>query len=147
MKVNLGWAAWATLWQLIVRKPNFDILFRMLKYADAPPFVTSFPASQPWDAPDPLPVMRREMKLLLIELSQLRIEVERLRAREEKAQTENEFLIESRDHWRREAEHLRALMAKIPPWLLFCARCLDTFKTSREASEGLDVHQSPLQCP
>ena len=140
----------ACRWQLIVCKPHFDILFRMLKYADATPFVTSFPASQPWDAPDPLPVMRREMKLLLIELSQLRIEVERLRAREEKAQTANEFLhrvIESRDHWRREAEHLRALMAKIPPWLLFCARCLDTFKTSREASEGLDVHQSPLQCP
>jgi hypothetical protein len=50
---------------------------------------------------DPLPVMRREMKLLLIELSQLRLEIERLRAREEKAQTANEFLhrvIESRDH-------------------------------------------------
>ena len=112
--------------------------------------MTTFPASQPWDAPDPLPVMRREMKLLLIELSQLRIEVEQLRAREEEAQTANEFLhrvIESRDHWRREAEYLRALMAKIPPWLLFCARCLDTLKTSREASEGLDVHQSPLQCP
>jgi len=122
----------------------------MLKHANVPPFVATFPASQPCDVPDPLPVMRREMKLLLIELSQLRIEVEQLRAREEEAQNVNKFLyrvIESRDHWQREAEHLRALLAKIPPWLLFCARRLDTFKTSREASEGLDVHQSPLQCP
>src|SRR5262245_37419309 len=34
------------------------------------PFVTTFSASQPWDAPDPLPVMRREMKLLLLEIGQ-----------------------------------------------------------------------------
>ena len=58
-------------WALIVCKPRFDILFRMLKHANVPPFLSTFPASQPWDAPDPLPVMRREMKLLLIELSQL----------------------------------------------------------------------------
>ena len=106
--------------------------------------------SQPWDAPDPLPVMRREMKLLLIELSQLRIEVEQLRAREEEAQNVNKFLyrvIESRDEWRREAQRLRALMAKLPRWLLFCGRCLDALKTSQEASKGLDVHQSPSHCP
>jgi len=114
------------------------------------PFVTTFPASQPWDAPDPLPVMRREMKLLLIEMGQLRIEVEELRAKEEEAQNVKEFLyrvIESRDQWRREAQRLRALMAKVPPWLLFCGRCLDAFKASREGSEGLDLHQSPSQCP
>jgi hypothetical protein len=46
------------------------------------PFVTTFSASQPWDAPDPLPVMRREMKLLLIEIGQLRTEVEQLRTKE-----------------------------------------------------------------
>jgi hypothetical protein len=94
--------------------------------------------------------MRREMKLLLIEASQLRIEVQRLRAREEEAQNAKEFLhrvTESRDHWRREEERLRALITKVPPWLLFCGRCLDAFKASREASEGLDLHQSPSQCP
>ena len=99
---------------------------------------------------DPLPVMRREMKLLLIELSQLRIEVEQLRAREEEAQNVNKFLyrvIESRDEWRREAQRLRALMAKLPRWLLFWGRCLDALKTSQETSEGLDVHQSPSHCP
>src|ERR1700758_2578967 len=114
------------------------------------PFVTTFPASQPWDAPDPLPVMRREMKLLLIEIGQLRTEVEQLRAKEEEAQNVKEFLylvIESRDQWQREAQRLRALMAKVPPWLLFCGRCLDAFKASREGSEGLDLHQSPSQCP
>jgi hypothetical protein len=112
--------------------------------------VTAFPASKPWDVSDPLPVMRREMKLLLIELSQLRIEVEQLRAREEEAQNTNEFLdrvVESRDQWRREAQRLRALMAKMPRWLLFCGRCLDALRTSQEASEGLDVHQSPSHCP
>ena len=98
------------------------------------PFVTTFPASQPWDAPDPLPVMRREMKLLLIEIGQLRTEVEQLRAKEEEVQNVKEFLyrlIESRDQWQREAQRLRALMAKVPPWLLFCGRCLDAFKASR----------------
>jgi hypothetical protein len=114
------------------------------------PFVTTFSASQPWDAPDPLPVMRREMKLLLIEIGQLRTEVEQLRAKEEEAQNVKEFLyrvIESRDQWQREAQRLRALMAKVPPWLLFCGRCLDAFKASREGSKGLDLHQSPSQCP
>jgi len=91
------------------------------------PFVTTFPASQPWDAADPLPVMRREMKLLLIEIGQLRTEVEQLRAKEEEVQNVKEFLyrvIESRDQWQREAQRLRALMAKMPRWLLFCGRCL-----------------------
>src|SRR5262249_26759881 len=115
------------------------------------PFVTTFSASQPWDAPDPLPVMRREMKkLLLIEIGQLRTEGEKMRAKEEEAQKGKEILylgIESRDQWQREAQRLRALMAKVPPWLLFCGRCLDAFKASREGSEGLDLHQSPSQCP
>jgi hypothetical protein len=30
-------------------------------------------------------------------------------------------------------------MAKVPPWLPVCGRCLDAFKVSREASEGLDL--------
>jgi hypothetical protein len=33
-----------------------------------------FPEPPPWNAPDPVPVMRREMKLLLIELNVLRVE-------------------------------------------------------------------------
>jgi hypothetical protein len=53
--------------------------------SNAYPFVITFPAPQPWDAPDPLPVMRREMKLLLIEISMLRVEIERLRATEQEA--------------------------------------------------------------
>src|SRR6266699_4645564 len=113
------------------------------------PFVTTFSASQP-NAPDPLPVMRREMKLLLIEIGQLRTEVEQLRAKEEDAQNVKEFLyrvIESRDQWQHEAQRLRSLMAKVPPWLLFCGCVLEAFKASRVGSEGLDLHQSPSQCP
>jgi hypothetical protein len=114
------------------------------------PFVTTFPASQPSDAPDPLPVMRREMKLLLIEIGQLRTEVEALRAKEVESQNVKEFLyrvIESRNQWQREAQRLRALIAKVSPWLLFCGRCLEAFRSSRKASEGPDLHQSPSQCP
>jgi hypothetical protein len=110
------------------------------------PFVTTFPASQPWEAPDPLPVMRREMKLLLIEIGQLRSEVDELRAKEEEAQNVKEFLyrvLESRNQWRREAQRLRALIAKVPPWLVFCGRCLAAFKAS---PDGFDPHQSPSQC-
>jgi hypothetical protein len=135
---------------LIVCKPCFGTLLRMPNHANVHSFVTTFPASQPWDAPDPLPVMRREMKLLLIEIGQLRTEVEELRAKEEEAQNVKEFLyrvIESRNQWRSEAQRLRALMAKVPPWLLVCGRCLDAFKASREASEGLDLQQIPSQCP
>jgi hypothetical protein len=110
------------------------------------PYVTTFPASQPWDAPDPLPVMRREMKLLLIEIGRLRTEVEELRAKEEEAQNVKEFLyrvIENRNQWQREAQRLRTLIAKVPPWLVFCGRCLNAFKAPRD---GFDLHQSRSQC-
>ena len=65
---------------LIVCKPCFGTLLRMPNHASVHPFVTTFPAPQPWDAPDPVPVMRRELKLLLIEINMLRVEVEQLRA-------------------------------------------------------------------
>src|ERR1700745_4320858 len=106
------------------------------------PFVTTFSASQPWDAPDPLPVMRREMKLLLIEIGRLRTEVEELRAKEEEAQNVKEFLyrvIENRNQWQREAQRLRTLIAKVPPWLVFCRRCLAAFNAS---PDRFDLHQS-----
>ena len=106
------------------------------------PFVTTFSASQPWDAPDPLPVMRRELKLLLIEMNVLRIEVEQLRAIEREARDTEEFLsssvsrlIESRDHWRREAERLRALITQVPPWSLFWRRCVDAVKAWRNPTD------------
>ena len=31
--------------------------------------MSPFLGTQPWEAPDPLPVMRRELKLLLIEMN------------------------------------------------------------------------------
>jgi hypothetical protein len=98
------------------------------------PLGTTFPAPHPWDAPDPLPVMRREMKLLLIETSKLRDEVERLRATGREARYLSASLsqtMESRDEWRREAECLRALLAQITPWSLLWWRCLETFRAWR----------------
>jgi len=116
------------------------------------PLGTGFPATKPWDAPDPLPVMRREMKLLLIEVSKLRVEVERLRATEQEARYLSESLnqiMESRDGWRREAECLRALFAQVTPWSLFWWRCLETLKAWRSTAprqvkfEAID----PLEAP
>ena len=98
------------------------------------PLGTTFPTPHPWDAPDPLPVMRREMKLLLIEISKLRVEVERLRATEQEARYLSASLnqtMESRDEWRREAECLRALFAQVTPWSLLWWRCLETFRAWR----------------
>src|SRR6266404_5680423 len=94
------------------------------------------------EAPDPLPVMRRELKLLLIEMNVLRVEVEQLRAMKREARDREEFLsasvnrlMESRDHWRREAERLCALIAQVPPWSLFWWSCVDAFKSWRKPTD------------
>jgi hypothetical protein len=104
--------------------------------------VTPFSGSQPWDAPDPLPVMRRELKLLLIEMNMLRVEVEQLRSMEKEARKTEAFLttsisgmMESRDQWRREAERLRAVIEQVPPWSLFWWRCVEAFKTWRKPTD------------
>jgi hypothetical protein len=101
--------------------------------------MTPFPVPQPWEAPDPLPVMRRELKLLLIELNVLRLEVEQLRTLKQQARNNEEFLsssinqlIESRSQWRREAERLRDLITQMPPWLLFCSRLVDSVRAWRK---------------
>src|SRR5438093_11894038 len=104
--------------------------------ANIPHLTTPLPGvPQAWDAPDPLPVMRRELKLLLIERNLLRVEVQQLRAMEQEARNNEELLsasvsgiLESRDQWRREAEYLRALIEEVPPWSLFWRRCVDGFK-------------------
>src|SRR5258708_39467941 len=96
------------------------------------PLVTTFPASQPWDAPDPLPVMRREMKLLLIETSRLRDEVERLRAEEQEARylsASVDQIMKSRDQWRREAVRVLASVSQVTPWSLLWWRCLVIFSS------------------
>jgi FtsZ-binding cell division protein ZapB len=105
-------------------------------------FAIPFPSAPAWEAPDPLPVMRRELKLLLIEMNVLRVEVEQLRAMDREARNTEEFLsasvnriMESRDHWRREAERLRALIAEVPPWSLFWWRCLEAFKNWRRPTD------------
>src|SRR2546430_16764476 len=85
-----------------------------------------FPGPHPWEAPDPLPVMRRELKLLLIEINVLRVEVQQLRAMEQEARKTEGFLSASvkrgmagRDPWRREAERPPPLCAQVPPWSVF----------------------------
>jgi FtsZ-binding cell division protein ZapB len=88
------------------------------------------------DASDPLPIMRREMTLL-------RIEIEQLRGKEDEAHKMKEFLLAyvervehlraNRDQWQREAERLNALIAQVPHWSLFWARCcFDAWKAWRK---------------
>src|SRR4029450_10874401 len=103
---------------------------------------TPFPGPQPWEAPDPLPVMRRELKLLLIEMNVLRVEVEQLRAMKREARDREELLsasvnrlMESRNHWRGEAERLRALITQVPPWSLFWWHCVDAIKAGRKTDD------------
>src|SRR5262249_48895721 len=110
--------------------------------ANACHLASPFPGPQPWEAPDPLPVMRRELKLLLIEMNVLRVEVEQLRAMEREARNTEELLsaalnriMESRDHWRREAERLRELIMEVPPSSLFWWRCVDAFKAWRKPND------------
>jgi FtsZ-binding cell division protein ZapB len=86
--------------------------------------------------------MRRELKLLLIEMNVLRVEVEQLRAMEREARNTEEFLsasvnrlLESRDYWRREAERLRALITQVPPWSLLWWSCVDAFKAWRNSTD------------
>ena len=67
-------------------------------------FTRITPAPQLPDASDPVPTMRRELKLL-------RIELERLRAMEKFHFAVIDRIMDSRDQWQREAERLSALMA------------------------------------
>jgi hypothetical protein len=108
--------------------------------------MTPFLGPQSWEAPDPLPAMRRELKLLLIEMNLLRVEVQSRAAREE-AQAREAFLWEaflsasvkqltkSRDQFRREAERLHDLIEHGPPWSLFWRRLVDTVRAASRRSE------------
>jgi FtsZ-binding cell division protein ZapB len=88
-------------------------------------FVRKIPPAQTEDASDPVPVMRRQITLL-------NIEVEQLRAKEDEARKIKEFLVayaewveqlrENRDEWQREAERRSAVMGQVPHWVLLCAR-------------------------
>jgi hypothetical protein len=65
------------------------------------------PAPQWPDTSDPLPAMRREMKLL-------RIELERLRAVQKLLLAHIECVVNDRDQWQQEAERLGALVTQTP---------------------------------
>src|SRR5438067_10259937 len=97
-----------------------------------------FQTPPPGEANDTLPVMRRELKLLLIELNGLRVEVEQLRVMRQEAidrealfSASVEQLAESRDHWRREVEGLCALVEQVPQWALFWGRVVNAFRAWR----------------
>jgi hypothetical protein len=116
--------------------------------ADIDPFLSTLPTA-PWEAPDPLPVMRREMKLLRIELNLLRTEAQQLALANEEAEKAIETLtaslnqtMASRDHWRREAERLRELVASVPPSWLLWRRCLDAWRAVRKGDGAQGERQA-----
>ena len=87
--------------------------------------VRKIPPPEREDGSDPVPVMRRQITLL-------NIEVEHLRANEDEARKIKEFLVEygewveqlreNRDEWQREAERRSAVMGQVPHWALLWAR-------------------------
>src|SRR5262245_15394174 len=93
--------------------------------ANVHPFMRTSSVPDP-DASDPVPIMRREIALL-------RIEMEHLRGKEDEARKMKELLLAyvervqhlraNRDQWQREAERLSDLIARVPRWSLFWARC------------------------
>ncbi|MFZ1883479.1 MAG: hypothetical protein WAU53_07735 [Rhodoplanes sp.] len=91
--------------------------------ANVHPITRIAPAPQLPAPSDPVPAMRREMKLL-------RIELERLQAMQKFLLAHIDCLMANRDEWQREAERLSDLLAQAPgstheanffkpPWLLF----------------------------
>ena len=104
--------------------------------ADVHSFIRKSPSPETEDAHDPVPIMRRQITLL-------NIEVEQLRAKEDEARKLKEFLFayvdsveqlrENRDEWRREAERLSAVVGQVPRWVLLWARyCLRASKAWRQ---------------
>jgi len=102
-------------------------------------FVHKIPPPETADASDPVPIMRRQITLL-------NIEVEHLRAKEDEAREIKEILFayierveqlrENRDEWQREAGRLSAVMAQVPRWVLLWARCcLNASKAWRQLTD------------
>ena len=99
--------------------------------ANVHPFHCMMPSAIPADELDPLPVLRREMKLLLIERDQLRAEVEKRRATEDQFLEAREFLLgyvewveqlsvmeaearKATEFWQGEAQRLSAMAQNRP---------------------------------
>jgi FtsZ-binding cell division protein ZapB len=102
-------------------------------------FVRKIPPPETGDTSDPMPIMRRQITLL-------NIEVEHLRAKEDEAREIKETLLayvewveqlrENRDEWQREAERLSAVMGQVPRWVLLWARCgLNALKAWRQLTD------------
>jgi hypothetical protein len=66
---------------------------QIIAAAKVHPFHCMMPSANPADTPDPLPVLRREMKLLLIEQDLLRIELEQRRANEDDVREAKECIL------------------------------------------------------
>jgi FtsZ-binding cell division protein ZapB len=103
--------------------------------ANVHPLVRTSSAPDP-DASDPVPIMRREINLL-------RIEIEQLRGKEDEARKIKQFLLAyvervehlraDRDEWQQEAERLSSLITQVPRWWIFWARnWLDVWETWRK---------------
>jgi hypothetical protein len=97
------------------------------------PFHCMSPSANLAEGPDSLPVLRREMKLLLIEQNLLRVELEQRRALEDELREAKEFILayvekveqlsvmeaearKAMEYWRREAQCMRQQRSRHSGW-------------------------------
>jgi hypothetical protein len=107
----------------------------------------------PGDELDPLPALRREMKLLLIERDQLRAELEERRATEDQLREAKEFLLgyvewveqlsvmeaearKTTEFWQGEAERLSAMVQNRPPSSRWWSRNLADLRAALSSQWG-----------
>src|SRR5262245_4740322 len=127
----------------------------------AHPLHCMMPPAIPGDESDPLPVLRREMKLLVIERDQLRAEVQERRATEDQLREAREFLAgygewveqlsvmeaearKATEFWQGEAERLSAMVQNESRWSRWWSRCL-TASRGALASHGARRRHCALQ--
>jgi hypothetical protein len=114
------------------------------------PFHCMMPPVNPVDASDPLPALRREMKLLLVEQDLMRVELEQRRAIENEMHEAKEFIRayverveqlsvreaaarKEMEFWRREAERLAQERPRYSRWAW---QALRTFHAYFAAAPG-----------
>jgi hypothetical protein len=101
--------------------------------ANVRPFHCMMPSANPADGPDPLPALRREMKLLLVEQDLMRIELNQRRAAEGELREAKESILayverveqlsvmeaearKAMKFWRREAERMAQERPRYSRW-------------------------------
>jgi hypothetical protein len=131
--------------------------------ANVHPVHCMMPSAIAGDRLDPLPALRREMKLLLIERDQLRAEVEERRATEDQLREAKEFLLgyvewveqlsvmeaearKATEFWQGEAQRLSAMAQNRPHWSRWLSRHLAPLNAALWSHWARVRHLAALAC-